>query len=373
MQNTVRALLNAAAYISVTMKVIDIRKFATTILAIIACTLFESARVSASESNYVVIADRILKTYASSWSELSPDKQKHWALRMYRISGDTVWYPAIKRDLQSKLATLRSDADSLSDSSYSRRRVSALVSGMDWGKRKNDARRLLFAGQQHLLVQIDLLYNLATVDDYRLDDSIVKSICQQARDRIQPKPLADFLSDTVTIELYGPQAANAVEYLCQLGLIDVREDFVGAYKRAFPDSLDTKLDDRQFADKVYGLTHIVIAASGYYQRKVEPREFQWALDYFRLQQNRILKRLSADVIAEVGLCFLLCGDSTGEIIDKCRKAVVKDFDRKTGLIVSGSGSTDVTAGEHRNILTYMLLRWPPQLFSGPPMTADRLH
>ena len=341
------------------------------VVALIAQVAPVSGNAGGANRDYGEIANSILQTYTSRWAELPVDKQKHWALRMYRVTGDTSWYPAIRADLEGVLKHLRSDGDSLSDSGYYRRRIESLAAGFAWGERKNEVRKSLFAGHPEIHLQLDLLYKMATVNDYIIEGRPVDSVCLRLRGFIVPEALADFLTDSSTIISYGPQAANAVEYLRQLDFIDVRQQYREALRCAFPDSLDKKLSDRQFGDKVYSLTHVVIAASGYYQRIVDADEFRWILDYFQKQRNRIVKQLAADVVAEVGLCFLVCDDTANDLAYDCQRAVTKKFDRKTGLIVSSMGSDDLDAGEHRNILTYILLRWSGRLYHGPRfLTSD---
>jgi hypothetical protein len=130
------------------------------------------------------------------------------------------------------------------------------------------------------------------------------------------------------------------------------------------------LDDRQFGDKVYGLTHIVISASGYYQHTLDRSTYAWILDYFSANRKRILKRLPADIISEVGVCFLLCEDTTNALVDLCRQKVAEQFDPKAGLIRSPLGSADLLLGEHRNILAYILLSWSEKLWPGPSLVVS---
>jgi hypothetical protein len=228
----------------------------------------------------------------------------------------------------------------------------------------------LFEGRDDIRLQLDWLYKLATIDDYQVTDSAVSRLGRETIDRLEVKRLVAFLLDPQTITVYAAQAANAVEYLRQLGLADVRNDFRRRFLEVFPDSIDRKLDDNQFGDKVYGLTHIVIGASGYYQRTLDRNNYKWVLDYFSLNQKRILKRLSADVIAEIGLCFLLCNDKENPLVDLCRQKVAKRFNRKSGLILSPLGNDDLLVGEHRNILAYMLLTWSGRLSPGPTITTS---
>ena len=332
-------------------------------------TLLPTRCVECKERSYDQIAIRILSTYQQALPKLPLKQQKHFCLRMYRLTGDSIWLPPVVADLHNVITTLRSDRDSLMNAGYHQRRIDSLAADFARETRKNRSRRVLFEGRDDIRLQLDWLYKLATIDDYHIADAAVSQLCREMKERLRLGHLVEFLLDTQTITVYAAQAANAVEYLRQLGLADIREDSRRHFLEVFPDSLDRKLDDEQFGDKVYGLTHIIISAGGYYQRLLDRREYAWILDYFSRIQNRLLNRLSADVIAEVGLCFLLCDDTETTLVDLCRQKVAKRFDRKHGLILSPLGSYDLQIGEHRNILAYMLFTWQGKLSPGPTINS----
>lgn len=327
-------------------------------------------RAVSKQLSYEQIASRILTTYQQALPRLPLEQQKHFCLRMYRLTGDTAWLPSVVNDLHKVIAVLRSDRDSLMNAGYYQRRVDSLAADFARETRKSRSRRALFEGRDDIRMQLDWLYKLTTIDDYHIADTAVSQLCQHTRGRLQFDRLAAFLLDSQTVSVYAAQAANAVEYLRQLGLADIREDFRRRLLEVFPDSLDRRLNDDQFGDKVYGLTHIVISASGYYQHSLKRGDFAWVLDYFSRNQKRLLRRLSADIIAEVGLCFLLCGDGVNPLVDLCRQGVAKNFDRKTGLILSPLGGSEFLVGEHRNILAYMLFAWSGQLWPGPTIVTS---
>ncbi len=314
----------------------------------------------------------ILATYSTALPKLSDGVQKHFSLRMYRVTGDSAWLGPIATDAEAQITKLADDRDSISDEGYYRRRIDSLMSDFATDTRKSQTRHDLFFGHESLLLQLDWLYALATSDDYGLSDSLLGKLCREVSDRVKADEVASFLTDKATISAYSPQAANAIEYLRQLGYGDWRDTFRESFLRTFPDSRDQKLSDEEFGDKVYGLTHIVISASGYYQHSVDHQANRWALDYFERNSKRILTRLPADIIAEVGLCYLLCGDSTNQMIELCRRQVVKEFDKARGMVLSPSGSGDLESGEHRNILAWMLLNWSNRYYRGPKLDERAL-
>ncbi|MFZ6044031.1 DUF3541 domain-containing protein, partial [Vibrio natriegens] len=99
----------------------------------------------------------------------------------------------------------------------------------------------------------------------------------------------------------------------------------------------------------YGLTHIIFAAAEYYQKPVKESDFQWIYDYYRANIETILADTKEDVIAEVGINFLLAGLEHDPIVDRTRQAIQKSLNRKVGMIPGVDGNTDLENGEHRNV------------------------
>ncbi len=63
------------------------------------------------------------------------------------------------------------------------------------------------------------------------------------------------------------------------------------------------------------------------------------------------------MFAEIAINFLLAGLESDPVVEKCRKALQQAIDRKAGLVPSVTGETDLVKGEHRNVLTIMVLDW----------------
>ncbi|MEF1227379.1 DUF3541 domain-containing protein, partial [Vibrio fortis] len=114
---------------------------------------------------------------------------------------------------------------------------------------------------------------------------------------------------------------------------------------------------QQFGNKIYGMTHIIFGDSEYYQHQVSEKQHQWIYDYFRENIDTILLRAKEDVIAEVGLTFLLAGLEDDPVVEKTRLAIQASIDKQQGMIPSITGDFDLEYGEHRNVLAIMLLDW----------------
>ena len=82
--------------------------------------------------------------------------------------------------------------------------------------------------------------------------------------------------------------ANQVFWLNQLGLGDYRKEFREAVTETYPAELDDNISDQQFGNKIYTLTHIIIAASEYYRYPVDYDKYNEITDYFRNNLDSIL-------------------------------------------------------------------------------------
>ena len=179
------------------------------------------------------------------------------------------------------------------------------------------------------------------------------------------------------IKAWAAQLANQVYWLRQLGEQDVVEEFITTFRKVYPDAMDNSLSEQQFGNKIYGLTHIIFAASAYYQHSVREQDHQWLFDYYRDNIDTIIARAKEDVVAEVGINFLLAGLDNDPVVLKTRKVIQQSLNREQGLVPSVTGGVDLKKGEHRNVLAIMLLDWKgvhaaptisqqPELFRSKP-------
>jgi len=285
---------------------------------------------------------------------------------MYRLTGDERYLQPIIYDLLVTSERLREDLANLHDSAFVARRCSELRADLNPKTRKGRLRKEMFdrAGtidfHLNLLAGAHKMFDLGVSGEQRfvpLFDSALAA-CRRA-------DLGAFLLDTAVIRVYAPQAINFIHYIYDLGLGDLRQQYMGAFRRVFADQADADLPEEDFTMKIYGLTHFITAASRYYQRPVDSSAHAWITGYLATNLNRILRETKADVVAEVGICFLLSGQSGHPAVVKCRDALLSDFDSEAGLIPSLRGNPDPAMAEHRNILAYMLFTWPERLHPGP--------
>jgi hypothetical protein len=312
------------------------------------------------------VAQSIRQRLESELFTLDPEIQGHYALRMYRITGDQRYLPSIVFNLLVTLENLRSDIAQVDDSSYVAGRCAAIRADLNPNTRKGHIRAEMFERAGAVQFYLNLLHSANALDELGVRgvepfrEPFLKALVE-----CRPTQIESFLLDTATIRAYAPQAVNYVYYLYDLGLADIRQAYTESFRVTYPDKADHNMDPDEFSDKVYGLTHFITAASRYYQRPVDSVEFAWILNYFDKNLKRVLDDTREDVVAEVGLCFLLAGQEESPVVTTCRKRLIDRFDSGEGLIPSTTGQTDLAQSEHRNVIAYMLLKWPEQLHSGP--------
>ena len=300
-------------------------------------------------------ADLIRQTYESQLYTLPAFKEGHYGLRMYRQTLDDKYAAAIWSDMArvaSKLSSLSNDVHTMEQIVlYSEKRVASYVGDDD----ERSVRRYNITKHmpEYLYLGVDLLGSMARANEYGLGHKNDAKL----REIIRRYDFSRYVTNEDMVKAWAAQLANQVYWLRQLGEQDVVDEFVDTFKKAYPDDKDKKLSSQQFGNKIYGMTHVIFGDSEYYQHQVSEQEHQWIYDYFRENIDTILLRAKEDVIAEVGLTFLLAGLEDDPVVEKTRLAIQSSIDKKRGMIPSITGNFDLEYGEHRNVLAIMLLDW----------------
>lgn len=307
------------------------------------------------EQSFKQSADLIRQTYESQLYTLPAFKEGHYGLRMYRQTLDDKYAAAVWSDMArvaSKLSSLSNDVHTMEQIVlYSEKRVASYVGDDD----ERSVRRYNITKHmpEYLYLGVDLLGSMARANEYGLEHKNDAKL----REIIRRYDFSRYVTNEDMVKAWAAQLANQVYWLRQLGEQDVVDEFVETFQKAYPDDKDKKLSSQQFGNKIYGMTHVIFGDSEYYQHQVSEQEHQWIYDYFRENIDTILLRAKEDVIAEVGLTFLLAGLEDDPVVEKTRLAIQSSIDKKRGMIPSITGDFDLEYGEHRNVLAIMLLDW----------------
>ncbi|MEY6433222.1 DUF3541 domain-containing protein [Thioalkalicoccus limnaeus] len=314
------------------------------------------------------IAEAIQARYEAELFRLPVGNQRHYAQRLYRMTGDVRYVPLTESHAERLIRRLDEALDGLSEQDdYGLRRSQALLDIYPTRTAKQRARRQMFADWGEMIFARRLLFSLVQLDYYGLLDTPRLAGHEQALAYLGQVDFASFLTDPSVLSVYAAQVANIAHYLHQLDIVDLRDEVVTAFREHYAPARVAALDVADYRNRLYGMTHFVIADSRYYQREVSATDHAWILDAFAAELPRILRDATADIMAEVGISFLLAGEADHPAVARLREAIVAAYDPRTRMIPATDGSTDLARGQHRNVLAIMLLRWPTQLKPGPDL------
>lgn len=326
-----------------------------------------SAIAATQPPTYQASADVIRHTYESQLFTLPAFKEGHYGLRMYRQTRDEKYAAAVWTDMARVASRLNRFSAEVNTPEqilmYASKRLSGYADETD----ERSVRRYNVTQHmpEYIYLGVDLLGSMARANEYGLkhkDD-------EKLREVIRRYDFKRYATNSDMIKAWAAQLANQVFWLRQLGEQDVVEPFIEAFRQTYPDESDAALSKQQYGNKIYGMTHIIFADSEYYQHPVSEQQYQWIYDYFRNNIDTILLKAKEDVIAEVGISFLLAGLNDDPVVEKTRQAIQASINREHGMIPSVSGDFDLKYGEHRNVLAVMLLDWQ-QVNHTPTVTND---
>lgn len=306
-------------------------------------------------SSFQQDAQLIRDTYEAKLFTLPAFTSGHYGLRMFRQTQDNKYAAAIWSDMARIASKLNRFANEIYTPeqilAYSNRRIEGYLEKTDERSRlRYQATRQM---PEYIYIGVGLLGSMARANEYGLkhrEDARLRQV-------IRRYDFTRYATNETMIKAWAAQLANQVYWLRQLGEQDVVEEFISAFRKTYPDNNDDNLSEQQFGNKIYGLTHIIFAASAYYQHPINEQDFQWVYDYYRSNIDTIIARAKEDVIAEVGINFLLAGLDDDPVVLKTQKAIQQALNREHGLIPSVTGDVELKSGEHRNVLAIMLLDW----------------
>ncbi len=322
------------------------------------CLLAQSV---SAQIDYSLIASRIIETYETSLVTLPLSRQEHFSLRMYRTTGHGRYKPAIQLMADHFQNNLRKNVANIEDQIYIKHYLAKLKADQKDTAKGRLRRESLSQGNQVIFFTNGIVYPLVKLQELNISlpekDHAIKILrkIDFKKELLKPSILRAWAAPTV----------NWIFWLYQLGVVDLRNDLKLAFAKAFP--MDGSLEGDDFVNQLYGLTHFIIAASEYYQSYVEPESYQWILDFFEKNQAKILTCGNPDIIAEVGVNFLIAKQYDHPLVGDTRNIVAKYFDQSHGIILAKGMSSNMEKAEHRNVLAYLLFRLPMPLYKGPDL------
>jgi len=310
-----------------------------------------------------MIGDTIIKTYEDKLSLLSLRKQFHFLTRIYRITGNAKYIPMIRAVYKALLPKFKKNLEAIRTEAKLKELAETRIL-----KYKHDTPRRAKRYSYYLLNPELLVYEAAILDLFIVkslgmenSDSISHEF-KKAKSLISGKNLERLFLSQEHIRVNPSESANKIFFLNFLGISDRREELLKTSKEYW---LNLKPQDTPtWHNKIYALTHLIIAASNYYQNLVEKEKFDWILNYFDEDFNNIEKAVSLDSLGEIGLCYKLTANPQNNNLQKIKTILESKFDKKIGYIAHEKYS-DFSGSEHRNTVAAMVLTDFDNLYKGP--------
>lgn len=304
-------------------------------------------------------ARRIKKTFVENMDLMSHYRRSHLAIRLFRATGINEHNHHIKTNFEAIKGNLLADLTNHDDSEHVVNRSEVFFQELNKNKNKKGAeRQKVFAGKKANLFYFRMV-ELAHI--WNEMGFIEKEKHENWINFLKNKDLKSMILDDEVFRHYSAQLVTFVYLFKFNNVADLEEDFKQKFIEVFMN--DKELDEYEHKNKIYTLTHFIIGASNYYQQTVSAEKFAWILDYFKSNLDEIMKKDNADIIAEIGLCFRLCGITNGNEIEKIADYLIEEFDEEKGYIPRLDGS--IERSEHANSVAYLFLAGFDKLHKGP--------
>ena len=304
-------------------------------------------------------ARRIKKSFVDNMHLMSHYKRSHLAIRLFRATGMDEHNHHIRTNFDAIKGNILADLMNYDDSEHVLNRSEVFFEELNKNKDKKGAeRQRVFANKKSDLfyfrmVELAHIWNeMGLIEDANHDRWL---------EFLKNKDLKSMILDDDVFRHYSAQLVTFVYLFKFNNVVDLEEDFKQKFIEVFMNN--EELDDYEYKNKIYTLTHFIIGASNYYQQFVSAEKFGWILDYFKDNINEIFQKANADIIAEVGLCFRLCGVNEGKEIEMVAEYLINEFDEEKGYIPRLDGS--IERSEHANSVAYLFLEGFDTLYKGP--------
>lgn len=310
-------------------------------------------------------AARIRTVYTKHIDRLDTEKQGHFILRLYRTSQNPAYIPMLENYGRFMTDRFQKHVAQLDHPEYAMTTGREFLRLSENSSEKHILRANVLLPKADMLFASRLAFYMTQIQSLHLEENL-KSDFQKAESFLASLPWSEFLLNPEIIRAYGSRTSNTVYYLKNLGIVDLESDYTKAFKRAFQTSPVTRT---VLLNEIYGLTHIIIGDSQYYQHTVSPEKHAWILTIFRERLSEIIKNTTPDVIAEVGICFRLTGSSDDPALVKIQDYLRRQISPWRGIIVSPS-SKKLARLEHRNAVAYLAMSDYKNFYPGPDLSSS---
>lgn len=307
------------------------------------------------------LATDIKDFFDANIEKLSLPRKQQYASRMYRLTGQrkyrTIVFANAGLNLKS-LAEIRESISNLGKARMNGRKILDHWRENDWYRKM---RRLsLYSSMPEYLTYRKAVFHLLKIKNYKMKNLLREPIYKESINILRTIDFKRYILKDNVIRRDPSQNINMVYWLCELGIMDIKEDFKKILFKVFPLSGPSK-NDLEFQNHIYAYTHIIIAESRFYQ--IFPKkgtELSKIVNFLSSNLDLILTRGSTDMVAEVGVALRLMQDND-------RESQIESFlvSRYNGKYIKMGNYRNLNKLQHTNMLAIMYLMNFRKLHEGP--------
>lgn len=300
------------------------------------------------------LVKQIVKTYIGNLSELAMDTRRHFLYRAYLATGDELlhktltetYLPLSEKEAERYVNSFTDDYDALKE------RKLKLIANSKPHKITEEKRKEYWLKHPDIYIASGLLWPIYYVAKFGGDISpFIAKI-----DKNKYKAVFKELFENPNFIKYAVVRATNLVYLARdLDIANVEDEFLEIFRKQFTDDID-QMDDIEFTNYVYGLTHIVIGDSSFYDKQVNGEKLKWVADELTYLEDKIFERLSLDVNTETALCMRIFGIGKSHYIEKVMERIKQSYSSEKGYIQREEKDSFKFA-EHTNAIALLLFNF----------------
>lgn len=317
------------------------------------------------------IYTNLRKLFESKLFTFSLFKQAHYSERLYRITGE-------KQFMQPLINFISSTTEKFSMlTEISGNKTKVKKYGEEYVENKTKKakttrlrnRAPVFEKFPEYKYYSSLIWYIYKYRELNFELGFTEKV-QKILDSLKDYNFKKIILNEELIKVDPVQTTNFVYMLRRLKI----QNFVSQFrKKCEKMTWDLSVYD-EFMNLLYFYTHVIICESNYYQNFIDYKKFESYYDFFEKYLDEIIKSKNTDVLAEIGVCYLLAKQNNSPIVKKLRKELKKylkkedSFVQKTNEIVT---KEELNKVEHRNVLTIMLFSDFKELNPGPDLNLKQ--
>lgn len=247
--------------------------------------------------------NKIKAAYEKNLFYLPLDELGHFFERLYKVTGDKKYLNILSYYFYiNKVPALKKSLFKLRNKTYSLNQPKKLPRNS-----RARIRRTLYKKRPEIeffnCLFIDLLFAKIT----HLDKGVLRKEIPEIIKLLKKIDFEKIYLNKEAVIRDNSFTFNSAFILKYLGIQDFTDKILALFKLIYFDDkmrLKKPVLRYEYLSLIYSMTHIIISDSGFYERFV--RKHHWIIDYFAKNLDEIVKKVTPDILSEVGLCFRLC-------------------------------------------------------------------